>query len=385
MTSKPFQIINIIMRGGDNMRIPEKYRNDIQQEINKLENHEGKQKIRPQDLAVIRILQNMLTDDQLPWEKSFIAPSMNVVSKKQYTGINRWILPGGEYITLKQLIDFNNKHKTNYRLPQIEDGDDFRTKIMKSPHIVMHYNTKPARKATKAEVARLEQGEKIRGSHKDEDTGVWMIQPPASSSYFRVYNTVHIKDPDTGKSFPRLNIEEHITLFSGEKILSEYQKLSGVKIVCDTPGRCFYTRGADTIHMSPLNTFQSTSKNLDPVVEYYSTAFHEMGHSTGTEARCNRECFKDWDGFGGKSYSVEECVAEFCAAMMLSELQVDHSRIDKTLDNSSSYITGWIDWILGDKDSKYGKGVEKLVYAIRRAEKARNYIMSWFDEVASSN
>ena len=368
------------------MHISEKYRDLIQKEIDRLQKHEGKPKIQPQDIAIIRILQDMLRDDQLPWEKSFISPSVNVISKKQYSGINRWILPGGEYITFNQLMAYNKSHKTHFVIPKVTDEDKGYTRFMKSPFPVIHYNVKPPRDATEVEIKRHEDGKKVFGLYLDDKTNTFKVQPPASKSYFRVYNTIYIFDSETGEQFPRLNIEKYITLFEGDKIIQEYQKLSGVKIFYDTPGRCFYTRREDAIHMSPLGTFKPTKKNLDPVVEYYSTSFHEMVHSTGTKERCDRDCFLAEGRFGSMDYSMEECVAELGSALLLSELNVDHDKINKTLDNSSSYISGWLDFLLfSDKNDKYGKGAEKIMYAIRRAEKARNYILSWFKEIGSDS
>ena len=372
--------------GVDYMHISEDYRVQIQAEIDRLQNHVGKSKIQPQDIAVIRILQNILDEDQLPWEKSFVAPAVNVITKMQYSGINRWILPGGEYITFKQLVEYNKKNNKNFRISPVTDEDRGMTRLLKGSFPVVHYNVKPPREATEEEIKKHKAGKNVYGIYQDKDTGKFMIQPHATCSYFKVFNTIYIVDPDTGEAFPRLNIEKHNTLFTGEKIISEYKNLSGVKIIYDTPGRCFYSHNEDTIHMSPLDTFSRTKKNLDPVVEYYSTTFHEMGHSTGVEKRCNRECFKEWDGFGSLNYSMEECVAEMTATLLLSELKVDHNTIDRTIDNSASYIAGWLDFVLKrDKNDKYGKGAEKLIYAVRRAEKARNYIMSWFNECKSSS
>ena len=364
--------------------ISAEYREMLETEIKRLEAHEGKKKITPQDIAVIRLLRKMLDNDNLIWCKSFIAPSVNAITVTQYTGINRWLLDGGEYITFKQLLEYNKKHKTNFRLPTIEEGDDFTTKCLKSPYIIVHYNVRPAREPTESELKKITNGEKVYGAFED-DAGKIMIKPPASSSYFRVYNTIYIADPDTGKSFPRLNIENYQQLIDGERIVSEYQKLSGVHIIKDTPGKCFFDRRSDTIHMSPLNTFVS-KRGIDPVVEYYSAIFHEMGHSTGIKERCNRECFVEWTGSQSKEYSMEECVAELTATLLITELNVDHSKIDMSVGNSAAYIQGWLTWLLAvDKDNRYGKGAEKLVYAIRRAEKARNYILSWCDELKSSN
>ena len=47
--------------------------------------------------------------------------------------------------------------------------------------------------------------------------------------------------------------------------------------------------------------------------------------------------------FGSASYSKEELIAEFGSAFLCA-----HSGIDNTLDNSASYIQGWLRALKGD-------------------------------------
>ena len=72
--------------------------------------------------------------------------------------------------------------------------------------------------------------------------------------------------------------------------------------------------------------------------EYYSTAFHEAGHSTGHKSRLDRfEKGQQLVAFGSEEYSKEELVAEFTAAFVAAE-----AGIDTTRDNSVSYLRSWI-------------------------------------------
>ena len=70
-------------------------------------------------------------------------------------------------------------------------------------------------------------------------------------------------------------------------------------------------------------------------MEYYSSALHEMTHSTGTPERLNRT---KGDKFGDDKYAKEELVAELSAAMMGNAMGFD-ARI---LDNNAAYLDGWI-------------------------------------------
>ena len=70
-------------------------------------------------------------------------------------------------------------------------------------------------------------------------------------------------------------------------------------------------------------------------MEYYSSALHEMAHSTGTENRLNRV---KGDRFGDPKYAKEELVAELTAANTGYALGFDK----RILDNNAAYLDGWI-------------------------------------------
>ena len=70
-------------------------------------------------------------------------------------------------------------------------------------------------------------------------------------------------------------------------------------------------------------------------MEYYSSALHEMAHSTGTESRLNRV---KGDRFGDPKYAKEELVAELTAANTGYALGFDK----RILDNNAAYLDGWI-------------------------------------------
>ena len=71
-------------------------------------------------------------------------------------------------------------------------------------------------------------------------------------------------------------------------------------------------------------------------MEYYSSALHEMAHSTGTPERLNRT---KGDKFGDEKYAKEELVAELTAANVGYAMGFDK----RILDNNAAYLDGWID------------------------------------------
>ena len=102
--------------------------------------------------------------------------------------------------------------------------------------------------------------------------------------------------------------------------------------------RAFYVPSQDFIVL-PMKEQFNIGKTADEVyrdgMEYYSTALHEMAHSTGHESRLNRQ-------FGAKrtdGYAHEELIAEMTAALVGSTMGFDK----KILENNANYLKGWLE------------------------------------------
>ena len=100
----------------------------------------------------------------------------------------------------------------------------------------------------------------------------------------------------------------------------------------------YYSPSRDIIVLPKKEQF-NIGKDKDEIykdgMEYYSSALHEMAHSTGTEARLNRV---KGDKFGDPKYAKEELVAELTAANTGYTLGFDK----RILDNNAAYLDGWI-------------------------------------------
>lgn len=80
--------------------------------------------------------------------------------------------------------------------------------------------------------------------------------------------------------------------------------------------------------------------------EYYSTLFHELGHSTGHATRLNRFTGKAKNAaFGSVEYSKEELVAEITAASVLNSIGLETGN---SFRNSAAYIKSWSEKIKED-------------------------------------
>jgi len=97
--------------------------------------------------------------------------------------------------------------------------------------------------------------------------------------------------------------------------------------------------------------------------EYYSTAFHELTHSTGHPSRLNWLTQPSF--FGSDDYSKEELIAEIGAAALVSHVGLETA---SSFRNSAAYIQNWLGVLKGDK--------RFIVSAAGRAEKAVNLILN---------
>jgi antirestriction protein ArdC len=126
--------------------------------------------------------------------------------------------------------------------------------------------------------------------------------------------------------------------------------------------RAFYRPSEDHVQIPPIESFTGTS-------EYYSTLFHELGHSTGAETRLNRKTLTDASYFGAPNYCKEELVAEFTAAFLCGNVGV----LPGSVDNSAAYIDGWRKALKDDPKA--------VVWAASQAQKAADLILGITPEV----
>lgn len=112
-------------------------------------------------------------------------------------------------------------------------------------------------------------------------------------------------------------------------------------IVLDPARGAAYSPLDNYIHVPPKGNYRIHEGNAEETFKdgqsYYSTALHEMAHSTGHESVLKRDGIVKFDGFGSPSYAKEELVAELTAAMVSSTLGFDK----RTTENSAAYLKGW--------------------------------------------
>lgn len=119
----------------------------------------------------------------------------------------------------------------------------------------------------------------------------------------------------------------------------------------------YYNPRGDFINMPKKETF--VSEEL-----YYSTLFHESGHSTGHKDRLNRAGVAQASFFGSHDYSKEELVAEMTASFLCSEAGIFTPRIRA---HNAAYLQDWLKALRSDK--------QMLIIAAQQAQKAADYIL----------
>jgi len=265
------------------------------------------------ELVTSRILAE-LEKGVIPWRKPWSGSGpINYITRKSYRGINLWLLPhGGEYLTFKQCQDCGGR---------IKKGE-------KSQIIVFFKMIE----------------------HTDKETNEVTEYPCLKYS-----NVFHISQCE-GIASKLEFVQEVDPIDAAQDIVEGYVSRSGVNFVHVTGNdRACYSPALDKIVMPAMSQFESNS-------EYYSTAFHEMAHSTGHENRLNR--ISKLANFGTETYSKEELVAELSSAMLMNTTGIEQPA---TFENSASYIQGWSKKLQEDKKA--------IVNAAGQAQKAVDYML----------
>lgn len=309
--------------------------------------------------VVDRMLEAIKTEGRLPWTKPWSdrPNSIRVIdgytevtipvkywsrSGKPYSGINTLLLSmsghTGEFITFNQakaeggtvrkgakghtILYWNMLHK------ETDEVDDHGDKIVKVIPILKYYT-----------VFSLDDVDGLESKHNPEPIVVrfpeWHYEP--------------VEGIDEGSYDP-----------AAEAIVAGYiDRCKTLRLECKgNSDRAYYSPAFDQVVVPNITQFSD-------VAEYYSTLFHELGHSTGHASRLNRFTGKDANAaFGSESYSREELVAEITAASILTTLGMETGN---SFRNSAAYVKSWSEHIKNDP--------MMFVSAAGKAEKAIDLIL----------
>jgi antirestriction protein ArdC len=156
---------------------------------------------------------------------------------------------------------------------------------------------------------------------------------------------------------------EHEPIEEAEKIKNDYATRENLSINEVVGDKAFYSPMMDYIQVPCKEQFSD-------IMEFYSTLFHEMVHSTGHKNRLGRlDSSVRVAGFGSEEYSKEELIAEIGSAFLMNHIGIETSN---TFKNSTAYIKSWLHVLRND--NKF------IVSASGKAEKAMKYILGITEE-----
>lgn len=323
------------------------------------------------DIIIERIIKDAEKLGTMPWQRPYsIYNSFNWVTKKSYRGINRLILPFGEYLTKNQINEYNREHNEDYR---------FIKGIMWYPIVYFKYDEKPCSKAEIEEIAaeKDQTGIEFEDSSDMGSDTVFITRHNGwnyykrEGKYFKGRNILKYYSVADRKFFVNSKGEtlpSRIDTGEVEIVTSEprdvlYNYLDRENIQVDyTTGIPCYIPAFDRIRLNKLSKSES---------HFFSTAFHECAHSTGHISRLNRSSLYNTDK---ESYAVDECIAEITSCLLCAETGIMDFTTSGTevYENNLAYINYW-----KGKLKQWGK---EFIYIVSQADKAFNYIMSATEE-----
>jgi antirestriction protein ArdC len=260
-----------------------------------------------------------------PWHKPWKARGKsglprNLVSGREYRGINVWTLLGSGYAN-PQWLTFRQARQLDGHVRQGEVG---------FPIVYWKFGRR-----------EVQDGDDIV-----EKRSVLCL-------YYTVFNLEQCEGLKIRPAEPTENQAEVQPIEACEQVVADWQG----KPVIKHGGDCAsYSKVLDYVQMPERTCF-------DSVEEYYSTLFHELAHSTGHPARLNRSSLTDFERFGDHDYSREELVAEMGAAFLAGYCGIEN----RTINNSAAYLANWLNAL--KKDSRL------VLVAASQAQKAADLIL----------
>lgn len=266
-----------------------------------------------------------LENNIIPWHKPWsgiCGGAYNRISKKPYSLLNQMLLKhDGEYATYKQWSDLGGKVKKGekseivvfWKIVQVEEAKD--GKIEKKTIPLLKY-----------------------------------------------INVFHVSQVD-GVESKGTNPIEHKPIEEAERIKNDYIERENIVIEELVTNEAYYSPMMDYIQVP-------CKKQFNDIMEFYSTLFHEMVHSTGHRDRLGRlDTGVKLASFGSEEYSKEELIAEIGSAFLMNHIGIETV---KTFKNSAAYIQSWLKVLRNDN--------RFIVSASSKAEKAMKYILGTMEE-----
>jgi antirestriction protein ArdC len=279
------------------------------------------EKVDVNQIITDRVVQ-MLEDGKVPWRKPWAPGAAHrSINQHAYRGINVFLL-GME----AQMCGYVSPFWITFKQAKERGG--------------------AVRKGEKSTLITFWKRLKVVDKESGDDKIIPMLR------YYRVFNveqTEDVKLPAAVANWePPAQVEG---LADADRILNQYLD-GGPRLSESATEDAFYVPARDAITVPMKSRFAD-------LADFYSTVFHEVGHSTGHPSRLDRYVPA---AFGSHTYGLEELVAEMTATMLCGE-----AGIEGTVENSAAYLASWITTIREDP--------KVLVKAAGQAQRAADLVM----------
>lgn len=258
---------------------------------------------------VVEALENGTKTWKKPWVCSSLA--YNIASRRNYSLLNQMLLKHtGKYATFRQWTGLG------YQIKRGEVGEQ----VVFWKHLVVQDKENPE-----------------------------LLKDIPMLKYYVVFHSSQLEHYCDRKV--KITDEEYP---DAQTVFNKY--VTAEKIPVEFGGnKACYSVETDSIRLPKRTDFRSAG-------DFFSTAFHEAVHSTGSADRLNRNLVSFVDDVD--AYSKEELIAEIGSSVLLATLGIDDAKV-KT--NSISYLVNWAAALRADK--------HLIVRATSKAEQAVKYIL----------
>lgn len=323
---------------------------------------EEKKKRSVSDIIIEKFLKDVDEKGTMPWQRPYERyNSFNYFTMQTYRGINRLLLPFGEYLTKKQINEYNKKHNEDFR---------FQKGIEWFP--VVFFTVQEKEITREALLKDFPEADTSKEGYIGSE-GAWnyfniqgvFYKKRNVLKYTDVADRKHFRN-SKGELLPsKIETGEVVVeLEEPEIVFDTYVKREGISLITDSTGTPCYIPSLDRVELNP---------HVKSEDAWFSTAFHEIAHSSGHFSRLNRKGVHYPEGVSKKEidnlYAVEECIAEITACLLCAECGI-HSM---ETSGSSAYINN-IAYVQAWKKRVQDWGKE-FIYIVSQADKAFNFIL----------
>ena len=313
--------------------------------LNSEEKNTAYEKLTPQRKQLVDKVMENLEKGNLFWTQGWVssgAPESAITGKK-YRGINNLFLSliaMSENYGDNRWATFKQMEEKGWTFKKDEEGNS----LAKGKGASIEYYEMRDKETKRRFDRSVLDGMTASEQQEYMDKNVYWLR-----KFYRVFNC-SLMDGVPVKEKPQIDANDRNG--RAEAILDYWDK-NEAKIVYGG-SRAFYRTDTDEVNLPEREDFKSMQ-------EFYSTALHEIGHSTGHESRLNR----DLSGrFGSEDYAMEELRAEIASIFMEQDLEIEPS--EGRLQNNAAYIQSWKEEIKENPNA--------LFTAITDADKIAKYV-----------